>query len=166
MAKNRFCFEGETEQALIKPLKIGKTHKFNCWENDIKKIIRRFTIGSHVYIVFDTDKSLSESEISRFIRNITFISNQPGLFIHLLQQTKNLEDELVYACNQIKNNKQLHSCFDGCSAKEFKEKFLQISNLEDRLNRAGFNRSLLWSRELINCLEPLKDKKKMFDDIS
>ena len=61
---------------------------------DIKKIIRRFSIGSHVYIVFDTDKSLSESEISRFIRNITFISNQPGLFIHLLQQTKNLEDEL------------------------------------------------------------------------
>ena len=42
MAKNIFCFEGETEQALIKALKIGKTHKFNCWENDIKKRLFAF----------------------------------------------------------------------------------------------------------------------------
>ena len=80
MAKNIFCFEGETEQALIKALKIGKTHKFNCWENDIKKIIRRFTIGSHVYIVFDTDKSVSESEISRFIKNIGYLHFKVGFF--------------------------------------------------------------------------------------
>ena len=166
MAKNIFCIEGETEQALIKALKIGKAQKFNCWENDISKIIRKFSTNSHVYIVFDTDKTLSDSEISRFIKNIEVVANQDGLFIHLLQQTQNLEDELVYACNEIKNNKQLHSCFDGCCAREFKEKFLQINNLEDRLNKVGFNRSLLWSRELINCLETLKDKKKKFDDIS
>lgn len=48
--------EGETEEKLVKALKvIGKIRIINLWEQDISKIIPTIRVDE-IYIIFDTDK--------------------------------------------------------------------------------------------------------------
>ena len=87
-----------------------------------------------------------------------------GYTIFVLQQHRDLEDELAYACGYSNSNKFLQRV--KCSSKnELKSKIIRNPSCVTSIN--SFDKSKLWSRELIselkNCVAD--DMKKTFDDL-
>lgn len=131
-----FLIEGETEEKLIKELKLlGKIQYFNFWDTDISKIIARIR-ADEVYIVYDTDVT---TNINRFIKNLKKLQMQKIKF-YLLQQTNNLEDEIIN-CSSCKNIRQIFNS----SRTEFKECFLSCNNLSRKLFEIDFSPEKLWT---------------------
>ena len=148
--------EGETEQHLINDSNIrGKVKIFNCWDNEIKKIQRMINSKYHVVIVYDTD-IINPACTKRFKENITVLSKICHQ-ITILQQTQNLEDELIYACSC--SEKSLLNEFKSSSKSEFKSSFLKCTNPLVKLEKLGFDSNKMWDRDIIKEFENLINVK-------
>ncbi len=140
--------EGHTEEYLLKkPNVIGKIQIFNLWDKDVQKIARRFNSNTAVFVVYDTDTAQSQSNIARFNANLAFLK-QGGRLKGILQQTFNFEDELVLACDELRNSQGLFKVFDAVNADEFKYKFLKSDNPIALLEKQGFDKMKLWKQKV------------------
>ncbi len=150
--------EGETEKKLVNTLKIvGKVQIQNLWEIDLTKIIARIR-ADIVYIIFDTDRL---ENINRFRKNLQILK-QAKIEFRLIQQTKNMEDEIV-KCSDCK---KIEEVFQTQSVKDFKREWLKCQNLEKKLADINFNSSKLWTGKLIAELSQWQTKQKSFQDLS
>lgn len=139
-----YLVEGETEEMLFKALPLlGKTMKFNLWQKPIRKIERKFKSDTKIYVVYDTD---IWDNFDLFHQNIMRLKSSKRL-LGIIQQTHNLENELLFACQSVKNQKQLFKAFNAVSADEFKTNFNATTNLAYKLDNLGFNPDLLWQQE-------------------
>ncbi|WP_439256976.1 hypothetical protein [Lonepinella sp. BR2271] len=153
-----FLVEGETEEKLIKTLKLlGKVQKFNCWNQDIYKLIPRLR-ASEIYIVYDTDVTTNSV---RFCQNIQQLKDYK-LTVFLLQQTLNLEDELV----KSSNCRNINAIFKTKSKKEFKTQFKDCSNLAQKLKEIDFKAEKLWQGEHEQSLMPLESLRRFYGDLA
>lgn len=161
-----YLVEGNTESKLVKALiqggilSSGSVKIFNCWYGKIDSLLRGFPKSSKtdVYVIFDTDTMTSISEFVGAIQSISKVSNR----LVLLQQTLNFEDELCYACVKLnpKTTSELFRQFNAQGADDFKRSFLRITNCVNRLSDLGFNKKLIWSRELHHNIRDRLSKVK------
>ena len=142
-----FLVEGETEKAVVNALNVlGNPVKFNLWDKDIKKILRRYNPKNSIFIIiFDTDIL---DNIARFNGNLKILKSS-GFVYYLLPQTKNLEEELLYACS-LPNNRQLIIHFGAQGLDDCKSIIAQLhpSVLKDKLETLSLDKSRLWSRPI------------------
>lgn len=151
-----YFYEGETEKTLLeflkaqKQIKSGKTKKFNLWKNRSRKIKRTINETDELFFIIDTDKT-DNKDI--FLENIKLLKDYK---VCLIVQNKNLEDELLFACN-IKNYPALFDFFYQVEhLNKFKTKFAQDENLLFTLSKNNFDCKKLWSRS-DNFSDWLKD---------
>ena len=141
-----FYVEGETELHLIEKLELrGKLKKFNFWNNNVNKIIRTIKRNYCVCIVYDTD-DIHPQNVIRFVESVKRIASS-CYKVMLLQQTKNMEDELLFSCSC--KNKTLFDAFQASGRKEFKNQFIKTNNPIEILNALGFTKESLWSKKLL-----------------
>lgn len=151
MKKFYILVEGDTEKKLLVWLGvIGKIEIVNLWDKDIKKILRKIKPNTDVFVIYDTDVQQSQANIERFNDNLKILKRD-GYLKGILQQTLNFEDELIYACKDIKNVKELFKLFHAVNADEFKSNFLDVNNGLAVLERVGFDKAKLWQ-------QPISDK--------
>lgn len=94
---------------------------------------------TYVILVFDTDVD----KVDILEDNIRMFEKCPSVIeVLTIPQVKNLEDELVRACD-IKNATEL---FGGNSLKDFKADFIKEKNLMKKLEAKGFDICKLWQR--------------------
>ena len=150
MSKNIYIVEGQCEKYFLTEMKsrlkikgIGKKNIIihNCSSSLIPIKVRKEKY-ENVYIILDADlnKEFNFENIKNSIGKINATK------IHLLIQDLDFEDELIYAMEDIKSLKDLCN-FVGCkstSKKEFKTKFLDITNLENKF--ATLNLKKLYTR--------------------
>lgn len=142
-----FLVEGETEQAIIKALNfLGNPIKFNLWNNDIQKILRKYSQNDIFIIIFDTDIL---NNITRFNENLKILKVHKFTY-YLLQQTTNLEEELEYACLQLRNIQQLIHHLGAQGLSDCKSKIAQLRPkiLENKLITFSLDKSRLWARPI------------------
>ncbi|SMN13341.1 hypothetical protein BHECKSOX2_403 [Bathymodiolus heckerae thiotrophic gill symbiont] len=138
-----YFYEGESEKKLITYLKDrqiikpGRIKKFNLWQDKFTSIERTLPLRKRLklYFIIDTDALKS---VKWFKDNLKKLKKYN---ICLIVQSKNLEDELSYMCEQSK--KQLFTAFDASNKEEFTSKFIK-ANLVGKLRNCNFNK--LWSR--------------------
>lgn len=160
-----YLVEGETEEALIKALisnntlEHGRVIIFNCWDGKAESIARRLSTSesNKIYIVFDTDVT---NRAKNFVHTVNYIIRYSYQVV-LLQQTKNLEEELVYSCSQIRTENKLYFHFNAQGPNQFKKEFLRVSNRLERLYSLGFDCDLMWRRELHATLVNRISKKNV-----
>ena len=139
--------EGETEKAIIKALNfLGNPVKFNLWDNDIQRILRKYSKDNVFIIIFDTDIL---NNIARFNENLKTLKTHKFTY-YLFQQTTNLEEELEYACRQLQNTQQLIHHFGAQGLDDCKSKIAQLrpKALESKLMALSLNKSRLWARPI------------------
>lgn len=165
-----FIAEGPTEKSLLLHLGIeGKKETINIAQTESRKFKRYFgnlpkpTI-SEIYLLIDTDLILNFPQCLKNIEENINLLKKHGYTIFVLQQHRDLEDELAYACGYSNSNKFLQRV--KCSSKnELKSKIIRNPSCVTSIN--SFDKSKLWSRELIselkNCVAD--DMKKTFDDL-
>lgn len=158
--------EGETEKALINVLNKAeglfcKFIKFNAFQYEIRKIIRDIPKKSMVYIMYDSDvldgDNNANALINKFTNNLEMLKTN-GCRIYLLQQTKNFEDELCFACS--KTIRELQQSFSAQSNKDFKPALIKDTNLLQKLQKLGFEKTKLWSKDIHIRIQ--FDNKKVF----
>ncbi len=153
----QFLVEGQTERAFIKALNLlGKVQLINLWDKDISSILARLR-ADEIYIIYDTDVI---HNIERFTRNLRVLKQQKIKFF-LLQQTKNLEDEIV-RCSNCQTIKDVF----GTGIKEFKEQFLACNNLEYKLAEIGIKHLDLWQGKHLEQLSEWKNLRRKFSDLA
>lgn len=147
--------EGETEKALVSDLNVlGRISKINLWEKPLHPLIRTLRPNQKVLVVYDTDHIQSQGNLERFVANIKLLKTYSALF-GIMQQTQNLEDELVAACAGLNDRQQLFRLFDATGANEFKELFIKAGNRIVKLQKNGFNADNLWRQATHNKLSIL-----------
>lgn len=147
----QYYVEGEDEKCILEVLKrdfgciaSGKIDKFNMIQNRFTVArIRPLKQGTIVVLVYDTD--VENTEILR--QNIDFLRKQSGVGdVICIPQVKNLEDELLFAC-QIKSIEELtHSR----TKTNYKRDLINCTNLAERLKKCNFDISKLWCRVPMN----------------
>ena len=151
-----YFVEGQTEKALLMALQAekiipsGKIHIFNCWDGKVESTLRLMPKSGRVisYIVFDTDVT---SRVDEFVNAVKRIADSSSK-VHLLQQTRNLEEELIHACPGLKLL-ALHKAFRAQGGESFKNKFIKDKKRLVRLQELGFNVNQMWSRGLMPILK-------------
>lgn len=143
----QYYVEGEDEKKLLEVLKqdlrcirAGKVDIFNVIQNQFTSMrIRPLKPGTVVILVYDTDVD----HVDILQRNIIFLQKQNAIKeIVCIPQVKNLEEELVYAC-QIKNVSELtHSH----TKKDYKRDLIDCNNLGIRLRKCDFKITKFWSQ--------------------
>ncbi len=158
----KYCFlcEGETEESVLKALSIiGQVIKFNICEHNADKVIRR--IKGNCYVIYDTD-IIDNKNIARFRENVKILQQKTNL-IGFLQQTNNLEDELVRSSKVKIQDLQKH--FHASGQNELKTKINKSNNLFERLQQIGFNADLMWRQATIKQLQQLSIKRVYYQDL-
>ena len=168
-----YYYEGKTEEKLISTLKSvgniphGKLQKFNFWQTEATKIIRKVSDFSVLYIIFDTD-IVDVKSTEKFLSNMKLLAREKKVKkIYLLAQHENLEDELFFSCAK-KNLVQLFKDFyDTKNSDEFKGKLIKESNLANKLKINNFDVKKLWSRKDIysSILSSINNRKINTDSI-
>lgn len=155
-----FLVEGDTEKALLKELRehhnliIKEIRKFNLWNANLMSLLPMIKPNMGVVVIFDTD---TLNNINDFIRNLSLLSRRVKR-LFLIQQNKNFEDELCFACNNCTQT-NLFKLFaqkntNIRSVSEFKRNFLQCTKRIKRLEEINFSHARIWSKhhELISQL--------------
>ena len=144
----QYYVEGEDEKKIINVLKqefrcieSGKVEKFNAVQNKFTTArIRPLKMGTTVILVYDTD---IDSNIDILKYNIDFLEKQSCIRnVICIPQVKNLEDELLRAC-QIRNIKELTN---SRSQKDYKADLISCNNLYDRLKKCDFSMENFWTK--------------------
>lgn len=147
-----YLCEGETEQCLQKVLPLmGKSIKFNMWTQPFRKIARK--IKGPVFVIFDSD-IIDEAKLKCFIDNVRAL-RKCGVDVKYLQQTKNLEDELIRT-SEINKISELVKHFGAQGKSDLKSHIAQSKNLKERLEQISFEADGLWDQETIPELQHLK----------
>ncbi len=152
-----FLYEGETEKKLFEILGAeGRKVKFNAWSNDVRKLLRLIRANDTIYIVYDTD-AIDNNSLERFKENIKALRKISKKII-LIQQNKNMEDELVSACKGI-TLKELCIAFNASfgSKSDFKSKFIKSNSCLDILIRLNFDKNLLFNKQIIRQLNQFSE---------
>ncbi len=152
MRRNQYFVEGQCERALLKAFMFldetcfidGRVEVFNFklkrMSNAYARSIKK---GTHVCIILDSD-----TEPTKIIdENIAVLKKIAGLKdeeITFCFATKTFEDEIVFACNNIKNVNQV---FNTQGIDEFKNKFISHKDLLSKLKEIGFDIEKIWSRD-------------------
>ncbi len=150
MSKNaiyRYFVEGESEQVLINTLKTdlglivpGKVEILNVVQKKINKNwLRTMKPRTTVILVYDTDIEKADT----LEKNIELLKQCAAIKeVWCIPQVKNLEEELVRACN-IKNVMELTSTR---TLHDHKKAFVNSSNQSQILKRNGLDIKRLWSK--------------------
>lgn len=150
MSKNaiyRYFVEGESEQVLINTLKTnlglivpGKVEILNVVQKKINKNwLRAMKPRTTVILVYDTDIEKADT----LEKNIELLKQCATVKeVRCIPQVKNLEEELVRACN-IKNVMELAGTR---TLHDHKKAFVNSSNQSQMLKRNGFDIKGLWSK--------------------
>lgn len=160
--KYHYFVEGEDEQHLVNVLKSdlrciqsGKVQVFNVIQNRFTKLrVRNFAMDTVAIFVFDTDVE-TNLDILRY--NVEFLDKQKCIReVICIPQVKNLEDELLRAC-QIKSVMELTG---SKSMDNFKKDLIKCTNLAARLQKYNFDSSKFWSLPARNCFSEFKNNAK------
>lgn len=150
MSKNaiyRYFVEGESEQVLINTLKTdlglivpGKVEILNVVQKKINKNwLRTMKPRTTVILVYDTDIEKADT----LEKNIELLKQCAAVKeVWCIPQVKNLEEELVRACN-IKNVMELTGTR---TLHDHKRAFVNSSNQSQVLKRNGLDIKRLWSK--------------------
>lgn len=142
-----FYVEGEDEKSLLEALKrdigcieSGKIDRFNVVQNKFTIArIRPLKPGTVVVLIYDTDV---EDTIDILKYNIDFLKKQNGIKdVICIPQVKNLEDELLRACNI----KKITELTKSASKTNYKRDLISCKNLAARLSMCEFNIAHLWN---------------------
>lgn len=159
MVGNRFIHflvEGASESKILKAFNINRKIKvFNISQHSIDKILRTFMKGTtDFFIIFDIDSMKSKiEEQKRMSSNLDRLLSCKGNRIFLLQQTDNLEDEIVRCSSGINNKVDLFKIFNTVGKNKFKNAFCSCTDPIQTLNQHGFNKMILWNQALIQNLK-------------
>ena len=144
----QYFVEGEDERKLINTLKnqlglvqTGKVQVLNVVQNKISPVIlRTLKKGTVVVLVFDTDTGNADilNYNIQLLNKCNYISK-----VITVPQVKNLEEELVRACNIDSITELLNSR----SKKEFKSDLIRITNLDKKLTEHKFDINRFWSQQ-------------------
>lgn len=146
---NIFLVEGETESKFLKYLNVlGSIKKFNVWEHNIKPVLRGAKPSDRFYVVYDTEKQKT------CLSNLALLQ-QNNVLAGILQQTKDLEDELAFALRV--SRRTLLMLFNARNSREFKSNFIKITNLECKLD--GLDLERLWVQDTLSCLIRYSSKR-------
>ena len=165
-----FIAEGPTEKSLLHHLGIeGKKETINLAQTESRKFERYFgnlpkPNMSEIYLLIDTDLILNFPHCLKNIEENINLLIQYGYKIYVLQQHKDLEDELTYACGFPTIHKLLDRV--NCSTKtELKSKIIRNPSCVTSIN--SFEKSKLWNRDLIEELRHFvsKEMKRSFNDL-
>ena len=155
-----YFVEGEDEKHLIDTLKSdmqciqpGKSIVFNVIQKRFTKLmVRNFPMDMVAILVFDTDVEINLKILND---NIEFLRKQKCVKnIICIPQVKNLEDELLKAC-EIKDIRNLT---DSKSLSNYKNDIITCRNLDARLHKCGFDLSKFWNSEPTNCFSKFKNE--------
>lgn len=150
MSKNaiyRYFVEGESEQILINALKTdlglivpGKVDILNVIQKKINKNwLRTMKPSTTVILVYDTDVE----DVELLKKNIETLKKCAAVKdVWCIPQVKNLEDELVRACNirnvmDLTGTRTLH---------DHKRAFINSSNQSQMIERNEFDIEKMWSK--------------------
>lgn len=162
MRKNRiyqYYVEGEDEKSVINALKqeigcieSGKVEKFNVIQNKFTIArVRPLKKGTVAVLVYDTD---IETNTKTLEYNIDFLKKQSAIKdVVCIPQVKNLEDELMRACN-IKHIGELTK---SGSKKDYKRDLISCTNLGKRLHNCNFDISKFWSKTPQNVFQKFQN---------
>ena len=141
----QYFVEGEDERKLINTLKSdmgmvepGKVQVFNCVKERLTPL-RLMTLkdGTAVVLVFDSDAG----NLSILEDNIKLLQKQSNISDFLcVIQVKNLEDELVRACNI----KQIEELLGVDSNRAYKRALIKEKNLSKKLLDHKFDIMKFW----------------------
>lgn len=143
-----YYVEGEDEKKLLEVLKrdfgcieSGKVDKVNVVQTKFSVArIRTLKPDTIVVLIYDTDV---EAGLAILQYNVDFLSKQKGIKqVICIPQVKNLEEELLRACN-IKSITELTK---SDSKTNYKRDLINCTNLAARLTACGFNMAKLWNR--------------------
>lgn len=143
----QYYVEGEDERSLLNTLKLdlrciesGKIDKFNVIQSRFTTArMRTLKTGTTVVLVYDTDVEMNTKILDE---NIAFLKRQKGIKeVICIPQVRNLEDELVRACN-IKNIVDLTK---SLTKADYKRDLINCSNLSDRLKKCKFDIIKIWA---------------------
>lgn len=145
----QYYVEGETEEKLLGILKLdygaipaGRVQKFNALTQKFTSArLMQLKEDTIVVLVIDTDVCDDET-LSIFYENIGLLQNQPKIKdIILIPQVKNLEDELMRSCSNIRQIKELTGSRYNS---DFKTDMIKQRNLKEKLDKAGFDFLKFW----------------------
>lgn len=145
---DHILYEGETEKKLLKILCAeGKKTKFNPFQNEIRKLLRLINKTDTVYIVYDIDV-MNNAAISKFNENIKKLLKITKKII-LVQQTRNMEEELQFACNSV-SLVDIYKAFSAepPTASNFKSRFISSNSCIQILEGLGFDENKLFTRQI------------------
>ena len=143
----QYYVEGKDEKAIIDVLKqefrcieTGKVEVFNVVQDKLNAIrIRTLKSGTTVILVYDTDIDVNTETLKY---NVEFLKSQSAVKkVICIPQVKNLEDELLRACN-INNVTQITN---SASKKDYKADLIKCTNLGSRLKKCGFDITKFWN---------------------
>lgn len=160
-----FLVEGETEKKLLHALQSrhsalrGKVTIFNICQKPIEKILR--SIKSDIlYIVYDTDTLHNTDESNRVIQNF-YTLKKHKLNFYLIQQTNNLEDELIASCAELNRKEKLYKSFGAHGCAEFKHKLCSHKQLYNKLlEELNFTLNRMWAQDIHPKLHQFNDRRK------
>ena len=160
MVRKNFIYfvEGECEMVLVRTLinhfnilPPGKIRILNiCQKAFPESILFSLRPGTCVVLIFDTDAG-SPRQALETVKRIISSTTQVELIV--VPQCRNLEDELVRACRNIK---EIRGLTRSRSNKNFKHDFIQASNVGSLLSDCGFDFSRLWSHSVSDEWEQLR----------
>lgn len=144
----QYFVEGEDEEKLVHELisrmqsiMPGKVQVFNVTLEKLTKLrLMNLQMGTVVVLVFDTDAG----NLSVLKYNMELLKHEDNISdVICVTQVKNLEDELVRACD-IRDAKEL---LDADSLKDFKRKLRKEKNLSKKLRDHGFDIESFWAKQ-------------------
>ena len=150
-----YYVEGEDEKKLLEVLKrdfrcieSGKVDRVNVVQTKFSTArVRTLKPDTIVVLIYDTDV---EDGLAILQYNVDFLNKQKGIkHVICIPQVKNLEEELLHACN-IKNITELPK---SDSKTNYKRDLINCNNLAARLTACGFDMTKLWSRKPSNKFE-------------
>lgn len=142
----QYYVEGEDEKKLVDTLKTdmqliypGKVNVFNVTQRIFTSArLVNLKPDTVVVLIFDTD--VGNADI--LYRNLKILEKCVNVDrVLLIPQHKKLEHELVRACNICEINELLGTT----SEREFKTKFIKVTNLAKKLEVKGFDIRRLWT---------------------
>lgn len=142
----QYFVEGEDEKKIINTLKsdmeiikAGKVQVVNCVQEKLSPLrLMNLKDGTAVVLVFDTDAG----NLSVLQENIKLLQKQRNISeVICVMQVKNLEEELVRACNI----KQVKYLLGVSSNKDYKSALIKEKNLSKKLEEHEFDVSKFWS---------------------
>ena len=140
--------EGENEEKIVNVLKTdlmlilpGKVHKLNVVEKTFTNArLLALRPGTVAVLIFDTDTGHTDI----LNENLRILNSCPSIAeIVTIPQVKNLEAELVRACN-IKKAWEL---LGVTSTKDFKTELIRVGNLAEKLKEHHFDINSFWSTQ-------------------